>query len=184
MLDPTTDILEKESIMSTRLKIVAVLLSLYAAAATAGTATANLAVTATVSSTCTVTTTTVAFGTYNAGAVSPTDASGAVTATCTSGTTYTVALDAGANAGSAGDVTTRRMTDGSSHFLPYQIYLDSSHTTIWGGGLNGSSINPTSSTFSGNGTAQGYTAYGRLTAGNYVTAGSYTDTVVATVTYN
>jgi spore coat protein U-like protein len=164
--------------------LILAMIGLLVNMAQAATATSNLSVTATVAATCTVTTAPVAFGTYNPASGTPTDTTGTITVTCTNGSTYTIALDAGANPSSAGNVTTRRMTAGASKFLSYQLYLDSPHTTIWGDGANGSSINPTSGSFTGDGTAQGYSVYGRITTGNYVPSGSYTDTVVMTVTYN
>lgn len=154
------------------------------AAVSAGTIGANLGVSATVGSSCLITTSPVAFGAYNPGSATTADTSGSLTVTCASGTTYSVGLDAGGSASTAGNVGTRRMTAGASKFLPYQLYLDSGYMTIWGDGANGSSVNPVSGTFTGTGAAQVLTVYGRVGTGHFVPAGSYIDTVVATVTYN
>jgi spore coat protein U-like protein len=163
---------------------VAVSLALAANAASAGTATANLSVSATVLAVCVVATTPVAFGVYNPSSASPTDATGAVTVICTPGALYSIALDAGANPSTPGNVTTRRMKANTSDYLPYQLYIDAGRTTVWGDGANGSSLNPTSGTYTATGLLQSYAVYGRITTGNYVPSGSYVDTVVATVTYN
>ncbi|MFZ3081450.1 spore coat U domain-containing protein [Rhodoferax ferrireducens] len=170
--------------MSSRFQIVAVLLTLGANIAVAATTTTNLNVTATVSATCSVTTSAVAFGTYDPTSASPKDATGSATVTCTSGTTYSIALDAGAHESTPGDASTRRMLANTADYLPYTLYLDSGHTTIWGDGANGTSVNPSSGTFTGDGTDQSYSVYGRIAAGQYVAAGSYSDAVVTTVTYN
>ena len=162
----------------------AIFFALTANMASAATTTANLSVTATVTSTCVVATTTVAFGIYDPSAGSPTDATGAVTVTCTPLMTYSIALGAGANPSTTGNVNTRRMLANASDYLPYQLYLDAGHTTVWGDGANGSSVNPTTGTFSADGTAQSKNVYGRVTAGQYVPTGSYVDTVLATITYN
>lgn len=167
-----------------RLLTAALLCHLASATAIAGTASANLNVTATVNSNCIATTGAVSFGTYDPSSGSAKDASGSVTVTCTAGTTYTIALDAGANAGTGGDATTRQMLANASDLLPYTLYLDASRTTIWGDGANGTSVNPAAGSFTGDGSAQAHVAYGRITAGQYVAPGSYVDTVVATVTYN
>lgn len=158
--------------------------------ALAATATANLQVTATVSAACTATATDLAFGTYNPISGANKDSSaGAVNVTCTNGTDYNIALDAGANPSTPGDVTTRRMTDGqpTPSYLSYQIYLDSAGGTVWGDGSSGV-LNPSNSTFfTGTGSAQSHTAYGRIpvTVGNTAAPeGTYTDTVVVTVTTN
>lgn len=164
--------------MKMQLKLLAALLLLGTSAAHAATATGNLSVTATVSGTCTLTTAPVAFGAYDPASGTDDTATGTVTVTCTNGTTYTVSLDAGANESTPGDFTTRRMIAGAGEFLPYQLYQESGHTTVWGdtGGniLTGQT---------GNGTAQALSVYGVITAGQYVPPGSYTDTVLVTVTY-
>lgn len=159
-------------------KLLAVLLALCVSNTHADTATGNLSVTASVSKTCTLTTTAVAFGTYDPAAGTDTTATGAVTVTCTSGTGYTVALDAGANPGTAGDTDTRRMKANTSDYLPYLLYQDAAHTTPWGnsGGeiLTGQI---------GDGSAQTIDVHGVVLKNQYVAAGSYVDTVIVTVTY-
>ena len=172
-------------IMRTAIKICTpLLLATFGQLAAAATATGSFTVTATINATCTLTTSNVAFGTYDPSSGSPNNASGGVTVTCTSGSTYTIALDAGANAGGATTFSNRRMKSGSSNYLAYQLYLDSGHATVWGDGTNSSNLNPTSGTFTGNGSAQSYTVYGQVTAGHYSAPGSYSDTVNVTVTYN
>lgn len=152
-------------------------------AGNAATATGNLLVTATVTSACLVATLPVAFGVYNPTSVTPADATGTVTVTCTLGNTYTIALDAGANPSTAGNVNTRRMLSGASDYLPYNLYLDAGRTTVWGDGTSGS-LNPTTGTFTSTGLPQLYSVYGRVPINQYVAGGVYLDTVVATVTYN
>ncbi|MDD5250154.1 MAG: spore coat U domain-containing protein [Rhodocyclaceae bacterium] len=159
-----------------------VVLMLFAQAASAGTASGTFAVTATVSATCSVVTSDVNFGTYSPASVTAATASGAVTATCTSGTAYTIALDAGANAGGVSAFSNRNMASGAN-LLPYQLYLDAGYATVWGDGTSSSSVNPATGSFSGNGSAQDHTVYGKVTPGHYVAPGSYTDTVTVTVTY-
>lgn len=165
--------------MKMQSKLLAALLLLSASTTHAATATGNLSVTATVSGTCTLTTSPVAFGTYDPASGTDDTATGTVTVTCTNGTGYTVSLDAGANEETPGDVSTRRMLAAASQYLPYQLYQDSGHTTVWGD--SGGAI-LTGQT--GDGTAQPISVYGLITAGQYVPAGSYTDTVVVTITYS
>ncbi len=152
-------------------------------AGNAATTTGNLSVTATVTSACLVVTLPVAFGIYDPTSGTPTDATGSVTVTCTFGTTYTIALDDGANPGMAGDVNTRRMLANASDYLPYNLYLDAGHATVWGDGISGS-LNPTTGSFTATGLPQAYSVYGRIPINQYVAGGAYLDTVVATVTYN
>jgi spore coat protein U-like protein len=151
---------------------------LFAATTSAATATANLGVSATVTNNCTISTTALAFGSYDpvaAHAATDLDGTGAVSVACTKGTTATVGLGLGSNAsGSA-----RRMSDGSGNFLTYELYQDSGHSTVWGAagaGLLSPAAAPSK-------TARSFTVYGRVVSNQDVTAGSYSDTVVATVNF-
>jgi spore coat protein U-like protein len=149
--------------------------------ALAATATANLSVTADVSANCTISTSAVAFGAYDpvsANASTPRNGTGTVTVTCTSGASATITLDQGSNAntGSTDAVPLRRMASGGSR-LSYFLYQEAGHTTVWGNTAG------TGVAHTGTGTASAITVYGQITQGQNVPAGSYADTVVATVTY-
>lgn len=69
------------------------------------------------------------------------------------------------------------MSDGASHFLSYALYQDTGRTTVWGN-TGGTGVANT-----GTGTQNALTVYGAVAAGQAVPAGSYSDTVVATVTF-
>lgn len=161
-------------------------LAFMATPAQAGTATTTFQVTATVVAGCTVSAADLAFGNYNSQATTATSANSTITLNCTDGVPFTVALDAGQNAGGASNFSARAMSDGTAGdpLLSYQLYSDSSHSTVWGDGTNGSS------TVSGTGTGPGSsnaiieTVYGQIPAGQTVLAGSYVDNPVnVTVTY-
>jgi spore coat protein U-like protein len=152
------------------LGLLALVLAPTPAAAT--TATTTFAVSATVQATCSVTATAMAFGTYSSTAAS--NSSSTVSVSCTNTTPYTIGLDAGLTAGAT--VTTRQMKNGSA-LLNYALYSDSGRTTNWGNST-GSWVSGT-----GNGAAQALTVYGQVATGQYVTPGSYSDTITATVTY-
>ena len=162
--------------------LVFLLLNIPAQIALSATSTTNLSVTATVTANCSISTSTLAFGSYDpvvSNAASPLNGSGTVTVTCTSGSSATITLGQGANAnvGSTDAVPLRRMTDGSSNFLPYFLYQDSGRTTVWGN-TAGTGVGAT-----GTGSTDGHTVYGQIAAAQNVPAGSYSDTVVATVTF-
>jgi spore coat protein U-like protein len=146
------------------------------AAGIAATATTTFQVTATVISVCTVSATDLAFGNYDASAGAPNDNSSTVNVTCSNGSPYTVALDAGT--GSGATVAVRRMSNGGDT-LDYSMYTTAARVTVWGDGTAGTSTQAGT----GNGAAQAFTVYGRIPTGQFVTAGSYADTVTATVTY-
>lgn len=146
------------------------------AAGLAATATTTFQVTATVLSVCTVSATNLAFGNYDASSGTPNDASSTVTTTCSNSTAYTVALNAGT--GSGATVAMRRMTNGANT-LNYSMYTTAGRTTVWGDGT----LSTVTQAATGNGSGQALTVFGRIPTGQYVTAGNYTDTVTATVTY-
>ncbi|TCM19654.1 spore coat protein U-like protein [Novosphingobium sp. PhB165] len=145
-------------------------------AAEAATATTTFAVTATVLPSCTVTATALAFGNYNPLSGTPTDGTSTITVNCTTGTSYTVGLNAGGTSGAT--VTTRQMLL-STNALNYALYRDSGHTNNWGNtpGTDTPASAPATTT------AAALTVYGRIPALQNVPAGSYTDTVTVTVNY-
>ena len=157
----------------------AMLVALIAAptAAQAAQATANLTVSATVIHNCVISTAAVAFGNYDpvgANAAADLDGTGTVTISCTKGSTATIGLGLGSNASGA----IRRMTDGSGNFLTYELYQEVGHSTVWneGAGLLSPAAAPSKA-------ARDFTVYGAVTSNQDITAGSYTDTVVATVNF-
>jgi len=150
-------------------------LALAPSAAMAGTSTGNLAVSATVINDCLIVPGTLAFGNYDPTLSTPTNATANMQITCTMGDSYTVALGVGTGVG-ATDVGRKMTLAAGSTTLTYGIYSDTNRTVNWGG----------SSTVSGTGTGalQTLTAYGQIAPQQaQVTAGVYTDTVVATVNY-
>lgn len=157
---------------------VAVIVAVAPGLLMAAQSTSNLSVTATVNTNCTISTAPLAFGSYDpvvTHATTDLDNTGTVTIRCTKGTVADITLGLGANASGS----TRRMVGGvSGDFLAYEIYQDSGRTTVWGEGAD----KQTTPAAPNNGN-QNYTAYGRITAGQDVSADSYTDTVVATVIF-
>lgn len=175
--ETATDILK----VSWSVGLAATLMLLVAASSrshASGSASANLGVSASVANNCTISTSPLAFGSYDpvvANASTNLDATGTVTVACTKGATATIGLGLGSNA--AGN--TRRMTDGSSNFLSYEVYQDSSRATVWGN--SGADLLSPSAAPSKN--TRDFTVYGRVPSNQDVPAGSYTDTVTATVNF-
>ncbi len=146
----------------------------------AGTAGNSFQVTATVTTSCTVSGTTLNFGSSidPLAAVTPLDATSTLSVQCTNTTPYTVALNAGTNAGGPANFSARTMKSGGNA-LGYQLYLDAGRASVWGDGTASSST----SAGTGTGSAQTLTIYGRLPSLANVVPGSYTDTVTVTVSY-
>lgn len=162
---------------------VLVAIAAMSGTAIAGTATSNLAVSATVAANCTIDASAgLAFGTYDPIVTNKSTAapgSGTISTTCTNGASATITLGQGANAasGSTDAAPLRRMLSGTTNYLNYQLYSDSGDTTVWG------NTSATGKSVTGTGAAVSTTVYGSIAAGQNVPAGSYADTVVATVTF-
>ena len=125
---------------------------------------------------CTITTTAVSFGSYNVFAGSADDGTGQITYRCTSPRPplVTIQLDKGGSP----SFSPRQMRRGSET-LNYNLYLDSTRSTIWGDGTGGtqtySRANPP--TFQN----VNLSVFGRIPAGQDVSAGTYSATVTATI---
>jgi len=142
------------------------------AVSAAGSVSAGLGIGANVPATCTISTSAVAFGPFSGSQI---DATGTVTANCVTGTSWNVGLDAGTSAGAT--VTTRKMKSGAS-LLPYSLFSDSGHTVNWGNTVGVDTVSGT-----GTGASQNLTVWGRLPAGSVPAAGTYADTVQATISF-
>jgi spore coat protein U-like protein len=156
----------------------ALLAAPFAAPAFAATATANLSVTATVTNNCTISTTPVAFGVYDpvvAHASTNLDGTGTVVVTCTKGAVTTVGLGLGSNVTGS----TRRLKDAGTNYLTYELYRDAGRVTVWGT-AGGALLSPGAAPSKA---ARTFTVYGQIPANQDIPAGTYTDTVVATVNF-
>jgi spore coat protein U-like protein len=124
--------------------------------------------------TCTVSSPGVALGVYNPKSATNLDGTGSVTVTCTQSTGgITVTASAG-----LGTVLNRHMSNGTSN-LNYNLYVDAARTIVFGNGTAGqlSYTIPSSPLFLSK------TIYGRIAALQNVTAGSYSDSLIITVTF-
>jgi spore coat protein U-like protein len=126
---------------------------------------------------CSASTVGVGFGVYDSQSGVPTDSTGTVSISCPGDnfTNATVSL----GTGSSGTYASRRMQSGASS-LQYNLYTDSARTTVWG---NGSAGTDTMNVFWIFGFSIPRTIYGRIPTGQSVNAGTYSDTLVVTVTY-
>lgn len=163
------------------LSVSAVALCLLAPSAYAGSATSSFTVSASVIASCTISSTTLAFGNYDpivTNASTPLDVNGSVAITCTKGAATTIGLDGGQNAANATG-TTRAMTTAGPDYLSYELYQDSSRSTLWGNSGANLFVPPNAPSKN----ARTFTIYGRIPAAQGSTTASYTDTVVATVNF-
>jgi spore coat protein U-like protein len=144
--------------------------------ALAGSAPANLTVSATVNNNCSIATSPVTFAVYDPLSATDNDSTGgSVIITCTKNAVTTIGLNFGSN---AGGVSPAKMSDGAStpSFLTYALYSNSGRSTLWSGAVFDTGTAPSKA-------ARPFTVYGRITAGQDVPAGTFTDTVLATVNF-
>jgi len=137
--------------------------------------TATFQVTATVAGTCTLATNPLAFGTYTPSSASLAGST-TIAATCTNTTPWTLSFNLGSTSG--GSISQRLMANGAAT-LKYNLYTSAADTTILGDGTSSS----VTITGTGTGSAQTSTIYGLIPTGQYVTIGSYSDTITATISY-
>jgi spore coat protein U-like protein len=156
------------------LALFTIFVSVNTSVSLAETTTGDLIVSATVADTCTLTaTTTLDFGTVTASTTTSEDTAGELEILCTGAHIgVTVTMDGGDNP-SGGQ---RYLSDGGSNTIAYSIHSDSGHT---------SAVAIDGTIFTGNisaNVAQPVPVYGQIPSGSY-NAGSYGDTITATLTY-
>ncbi|HRP87667.1 MAG TPA: spore coat protein U domain-containing protein [Gammaproteobacteria bacterium] len=119
------------------------------------------------------------FGSVMGSTTTQIDSAVTLHATCNNQLPYTIALNAGQVVGNT--IADRRLgLDGTGPgVLRYQLYRDAGRSQLWGDGTAGSVHVGT-----GNGVQQDIIVYGRVPAGQAMpAAGTYRDTVTATITY-
>ncbi len=127
---------------------------------------------------CSVSATGVAFGSYDVFAATPRDSTGTVGYQCLLPLSVQITLSTGASA----TFTPRKMVKGAER-LNYNFYRDAGRSLIWGDGAGGTSF------YSGTvgalqlGTTINVTVYGRIPPQQDVSAGTYTDTITATINF-
>jgi spore coat protein U-like protein len=126
------------------------------------------------SATCGVSAATLSFG--STGVLSATlDGTTSLTTTCSASTPYTIGLDGG-NAG-ASDPAQRKMSNGGAQ-ITYGLYQNVARSQPWG---NNTGTNTVAGT--GTGSGQALTVYGRVPAQTTPAPGTYSDSIIATLTY-
>jgi spore coat protein U-like protein len=113
------------------------------------------------------------FGNYSGAML---DATTTLQIACTSGTSYNVGLNAGIGYGAT--VNIRKMTGPAGALLNYGIFSNSTRSHNWGNTVGADTVSGT-----GNNAIQNLIVYGEIPAGQSVGTGSYTDTIIATLTY-
>lgn len=144
----------------------------------AASATATFQVTATVVNSCVVTATELAFG-----SITPTSEatvvgkSSNISVTCSNAAPYTVSVGFGANGGTAANRFMKNSANADK--LAYNIYTEAAYTNVFGDGTDSSKTVG----LTGTGVAQTIPVYGKLLQNQFVSAGTYADTLTVNVAY-
>lgn len=142
----------------------------------AGSDTDSFEVTATVLASCDVTADDLAFGNYDPVAAANLDAETTLSVTCTNGTSYHVGMSLGS--GSGASMSERRMTkSGGAQTLSYVLYQDTQRSVLWG------NTGSDRMSATGDGTPDLIHVYGRVPMQQSAPSGSYSDTIVVTVSW-
>ena len=126
---------------------------------------------------CTISVTSVSFGSYNVFNTSALDSSGSITYNCNNKAN---GISISLGKGSSSTFSPRTMTKGAEA-LGYNLYMDASRTSVWGDGTPGTSVY--SRTNPPNNSNVSLPIYGRVGAAQDVSAGTYSDTVLATINF-
>ena len=125
---------------------------------------------------CTISTTSIDFGAYNVFSSGPTDSTATMTYRCSGNAAVAISI----TRGQSDTFNPRIMAKGTEH-LGYNLYLDSSQSTVWGETSSGTESYYDSR--APNNKSVTVTVFGRIPAGQDVSAGSYSDSVVAVVLF-
>jgi spore coat protein U domain-containing protein, fimbrial subunit CupE1/2/3/6 len=170
----------KSSFVTLSSSLAAVGALLLAGTASAATSTANLGVSASVVANCSITSAPIAFGAYNTVTGVQVDNQGSVTVSCTLDADSVITLGQGANdANGSAAAPQRRLVSATNaaEFLDYQLFQETGRTTVWGNTAG------TGVAYTGIGSTEVVDVFGRIAAGQNVAEGTFTDTVVATITF-
>lgn len=126
---------------------------------------------------CTISTTSVNFGTYNVFNGSALDSTGTITYNCNAAAKN---ISVSLSKGTSSTYSPRTMSK-SAELLGYNLFRDAARTTIWGDGTSGTSVYLDASPPKD--TNVNLTVYGRVSAGQDVSAGTFSDTVSATINF-
>lgn len=124
----------------------------------------------------------VSFGNYTATNPAATTASGTITVSCgLLGVDLLPGFTVSLSTGSGGSFVPRTLVGGAGT-LAYNLYTDATHGTVWGDG-SGATLSQSFDSGLLHLGSYDFTVFGAVPAGQFVSAGVYSDTIIVTVTY-
>jgi spore coat protein U-like protein len=136
---------------------------------------------------CSVSSSGVSFGVYNVFSSGDNDSAGTIHVACTGllliGVAYEIELNVGVGSGSSFSSRVMTSTTNSGHHLNYNLYTNSSRTSVWGDGSAGTAT-VSGGFFLGIGSQSiDYNIFGRIPARQNAYVGSYSDTITMTINF-
>jgi spore coat protein U-like protein len=138
---------------------------------------------ATVNAACNISASPLEFGSTGSFITSNIDATATITARCTNTTPYSIGVNDGTNASGSQN---RMRLGATANYVDYELYTDSARLNAWAATtLSTSCTSGANSCVLGTGTGsdQSISVYGRVPPQSAPTIGTFTDTVVITVTF-
>ena len=136
---------------------------------------------------CAVSSSGVSFGVYNVFNSGDNDSAGIIHVACTGlssvGVAYEIKLNVGVGSGSSFSSRVMTSTTDSSHHLNYNLYTNSSHTSVWGDGSAGTTTVSGGFLLGIDSQATDHDIFGRVLARQNAYVGSYSDTVTMTINF-
>ena len=138
---------------------------------------------------CTVSATSVTFASaYDPSNINGLDGTGTITVACSVLAlglfeNWDILLNPGIN--SSGSYTPRKLKDGSTHKMTYNLYTTLGHSTIWGDGATGGTAKVSDGrTLQIGNNSYPYTVYAHVDKLQDQPPGAYNDTITVTLNYN
>ena len=131
---------------------------------------------------CNVSTTSINFGNYDVFLATPLDSTGTVTVWCDENLRSDMIIDIGPSGNSGGFQPRKMRRSSGSELLDYNLYTNSSRTAVWGNGTAGTSTVNVGK-IKKNDPPTSVTIFGRVPPGQNVSVGTYSDTLVVTITW-
>ena len=132
---------------------------------------------------CSVSAVNLVFAPYDPFRSAHNDTTATIAVTCTGRPGQAVAYSIALTSGDSGAAITRRMRAHVGTTLNYNVYVGPSRSVVWGDGNNGTATVADAYALAASQVTRQYPVYGRIFGRQNARVGSYTDSLVVTLTF-